>query len=271
MKTRILVAIIAVPLLFAVLFFLPSLYTAIFIALVSAIASFELIHMVNVEGRISIYLIAAVASAAIPIGVWLGVGDTVFRVALFLLIALIFFRAIQCYKTDHKMTLSQVGVIILGGAVIPYFLSNIISLRLFENGRLYVLLPFMTAFISDGGAYFAGVFLGKHKLATAVSPKKTVEGSIGGLVASVAALVIYGLILTSTGIPTNLFIMALYGLIGSVISQLGDLSFSLIKREYGIKDFGKLLPGHGGVLDRFDSVIFAAPAIYLLMMVLVAF
>ncbi len=136
-----------------------------------------------------------------------------------------------------------------------------------ENWRFYIIFPFVAAFLSDIFALFAGMAFGKHKLAPRLSPKKTVEGAIGGLLGASVGMVIYGLLAKPLfGIAgVSLPLMALCGAVGSVISQLGDLSFSCIKREFGIKDYGSILPGHGGILDRFDSVIFCAPLMEVLL------
>jgi phosphatidate cytidylyltransferase len=122
------------------------------------------------------------------------------------------------------------------------------------------------SFGSDTLALFAGMLFGKHKLAPLVSPKKTVEGGLGGLLGGVLGMLVVKWIaepLTAAAFSYGFCVLT--GLVGSVISQIGDLSFSVIKREFGIKDYGKLLPGHGGVLDRFDSVTFAAPFLWLLL------
>ena len=140
------------------------------------------------------------------------------------------------------------------------------------DGRYLVLLPFIVAFISDGGAYFAGVLWGRHKVTPHVSPNKSLEGYIGGFIAAILGMVIYGIILKyAAGFEINILWLIIYGIVGSLVTQLGDLSFSLVKREYKIKDYGNLLPGHGGMLDRFDSMIFAAPVIYVLVEFLPAF
>ena len=123
----------------------------------------------------------------------------------------------------------------------------------------------MAAFCSDTMALFAGMAFGRHKLAPLVSPKKTVEGSLGGIVGGMVGMVLFRIIFfLCTEVQLNIAWCVLLGLVGAVMGQLGDLVFSVVKREHGIKDYGRLLPGHGGVLDRFDSVIFAAPVLWLI-------
>ena len=135
-----------------------------------------------------------------------------------------------------------------------------------------VLLPVICAFLTDAGAYFAGVFLGKHRGITKVSPNKSLEGYIGGILSGGIFLLLYGIILQQfAGLTVSLPIMAVYGLIGSAVTEVGDLSFSLIKRQFSIKDYGNLLPGHGGMLDRFDSMTFAAPTLLILVSLIPAF
>ena len=133
-------------------------------------------------------------------------------------------------------------------------------------GQFFFLLVFVAAWITDTFAYFTGVFFGKHKLCPKISPKKTIEGSMGGVIFCVAAFIIYGMAvakLNPTLVP-NYAGIAVVGLCMSVLSQMGDLLASVIKRTYGIKDYGNLFPGHGGVLDRFDSVLILAPFLLLL-------
>ena len=127
--------------------------------------------------------------------------------------------------------------------------------------------------MTDGGAYFTGKLIGKHKPFPNISPSKTTEGCIGGIVIGTLSLIIYGIAIEhfSSIEDVNYLALVIYGIIGSIICVFGDLAFSLVKREFNIKDFGQLLPGHGGVLDRFDSMIFTAPAIYLLVLVIPLF
>ena len=116
---------------------------------------------------------------------------------------------------------------------------------------------YLVAFLTDTFAYFTGYLFGKHKLIPKVSPKKTVEGSIGGIIGSTVGCIIFGYLFN-----LDMTAMVIIGSIGSIVAQFGDLFASSIKRYVGIKDYGKLIPGHGGVLDRFDSVILVAPFVY---------
>ena len=121
--------------------------------------------------------------------------------------------------------------------------------------------------MSDTGAYFTGYFLGKHKLAPVISPKKTVEGLIGGVFGAIVGVVAYALAMKFyLGFAVNYYYIPVYGILGSFGAVLGDLCFSVIKRQTGIKDYGNLIPGHGGILDRFDSMVVVAPLVEVLML-----
>ena len=123
---------------------------------------------------------------------------------------------------------------------------------------------FIGAFATDTFAYFTGVFFGKYKLCPEISPKKTIEGSVGGTVGCIALLMTYGLLLEKTFmVDVSYTKLAVLGVIVSPVSQIGDLTASIIKRKFGIKDYGNLFPGHGGILDRLDSVIAVAPLVYI--------
>lgn len=156
-------------------------------------------------------------------------------------------------------------------AVYTYFLACLIPLK-FRMGAYGAFLPFLFAWITDTGAYFSGRFFGRHKLCPVLSPKKTVEGAVGGAVMCVICSAAYVLILDKCFgkmiFPSaNYIIMPVIGLFASVISQFGDLAASAVKREAGVKDYGTLLPGHGGIMDRFDSIILTAPFVYFVMSV----
>lgn len=155
-------------------------------------------------------------------------------------------------RKPEEAFLTAFGVLYIG-----YFSFHIILIDQTAYSTL-IWLVILTAFGTDIFAYFTGYFFGKHKLSPAISPKKTIEGAVGGVVGSVILSVAFILIIH----PDLLFHGIVMGILGSIISQFGDLTASIIKRNIGIKDYGDLIPGHGGVLDRFDSVLFTAPFIY---------
>ena len=126
------------------------------------------------------------------------------------------------------------------------------------------------AFLSDAGAYFVGLRFGKHKLAPVVSPNKTIEGALGGLAGAILGMLIYAVVLDFLpgGLHVNYALALLYGFLGAAVGIFGDLCFSVIKRQTGIKDYGNLIPGHGGVLDRFDSMVMVAPLMEVLLLLL---
>lgn len=148
----------------------------------------------------------------------------------------------------------------------PVLLSFIYLTRNLRFGIYVVWLIFISSWICDTCAYLVGVMLGKHKMAPKLSPKKSIEGGVGGIVGAAAVGALFGYYVQSYVLVGQqlVLVFAIIGALGAVISQTGDLAASAIKRNHEIKDYGKLIPGHGGVMDRFDSVIFAAPMIYFL-------
>lgn len=154
----------------------------------------------------------------------------------------------------ENISLLDISMTIVGILYIPFMLFHITYL----DKTKYIWLIFIIAFGTDTFAYLAGNLFGKHKLCPKVSPKKTVEGALGGVIGSSILVFTYAKILSLE--PMGKLIVL--SIVTSIISQLGDLTASKIKRSTGVKDFGKIMPGHGGVLDRFDSIIFVSPVIY---------
>ena len=264
MAKRILVAVIFVPILFVVMVFLPPVVWTVLVALIAAMAAYELLRATG-EGAVSLPMkvISIAAAALIPIGCWQGEGTVVIAVAAFAVLACSFWCAIRAYdENGGGIRLYHVLLTGFGGVLISAGLSSLVVLKCMENGKYLVLFAVLLTFITDGGAYFAGVFLGKHRGITKVSPNKSLEGYIGGLITGVVFAAVYGAVISAiTDEPVNYVVLLLCGLVGALFTELGDLSFSLIKRQYGVKDYGNLLPGHGGMLDRFDSMIFCGPVV----------
>lgn len=264
MKTRILVAVIGLPLLLAVLLLGPVWLLGIVVGAIAACSAWELVKCTEKGIKPRILCYTAVSAYVIPLFSAIFDPGRVCSLVLFLLFAVLFCELMLSFREEQPMKLETVAVALLAGGVMPMLLSSIVKLALLENGRAYVLLPFVAAFLSDSGAYFIGIFFGKHKLTPRLSPNKTIEGSAGGFVCAIAAMIVYGLILKAMDYEVNLAVMGVYGFLGSLACQLGDLSFSAVKRLCGVKDYGDLIPGHGGMLDRFDSMFWTAAMIQIL-------
>ncbi len=185
------------------------------------------------------------------------------------------YAAIALYMVTMVLLHSKVhSREVLASAGITLFISvcmlSLIMIRK-KVDQYIVILPFICAWLTDTGAYFTGTFLGKHKLVPTISPKKTVEGAIGGILLATlggAAFIIIMCMALAGGMPIVPVIIkfGIIGFLGSIISQVGDLIASCIKRDFNKKDYGSILPGHGGLLDRFDSVLFVTPFVYYAMM-----
>lgn len=263
MKTRVLVAVIAIPLLVVVIFFLPSLVLGCVVGACAALAAWEFLGAMSVNlMRMKIY--AAVFAFIIPVASVYSVENAITQAAFFLLLAICFGELTFSFMGEEPMPVDDAAMTLVGGGLFPYLLASIVRLGYFD-APVYILLVFIAAFSSDTASYFAGSLLGRHSLAPRVSPNKTIEGSIGGFAGSIGVMLIYGFILKSAGFTVNFPVIAIYGFLGSLIAQLGDLGFSAIKRIAGVKDYGTLLPGHGGMLDRLDSIILVAPLMEILM------
>ena len=280
MFKRVMVAVVGIPFLLLVLIWAPEWCTLVLLAGMCAIGAQELMHAAAGEKGKRLIPLTMLAAALVPVCVYLeqsisqakltALPVLPFTAALALVfVFLLFVYAILHYGKETAIPFAGLTAALFAGLVFPLMLSCLLRLRLWENGAAWVFVPLCISFGSDTFAFFAGMLCGKHKLAPLVSPKKTVEGGVGGLLGGVIGMTLYKLI-ASWALGTVVLSwghVLLWGLVGSVVSQIGDLSFSVIKREFGVKDYGKLLPGHGGILDRFDSVTFVAPFVWLAMMV----
>lgn len=182
-----------------------------------------------------------------------------------LMCLLICLMLIFCYEImsgKHDPIRGMVAV--FGLLYVPVILSSFQCFDMIPHGDHYIWMVFVIAFCSDTFAYFIGKFFGKRKPFPEISPNKTVAGCVGGIVFGIVGMICYGIFLQQyfgINLPWSVYIIS--GLIGSIAGQCGDLTASMIKRYTGIKDFGKILPGHGGILDRFDSILFVLPIVYI--------
>ena len=193
----------------------------------------------------------------------------IYSMSFLIIIALLLIILLAVYVlTFPKYNSEQITMVFFGFFYVVMPLMYIFLTRQMEGGAYTVWLIFIGSWGSDTMAYVVGRKLGKTKIAPKLSPKKSLEGLIGGIVGAALIGIIYAFIFKSKlneYFSNPILVFALTGAIGSVVSQIGDMAASAIKRNKGIKDYGTLIPGHGGILDRFDSVIFIAPIVYLLM------
>lgn len=259
MKVRLIVAAVGIPLLLLILLLLPTVVTSVVCGLVAALAAFELLKGTGLVKNIRLVIYTAVMAFMSVLWCHYGMESSAAVVTLFLFVGVLF---AELLISRGKLPVGQIALCAFGGIVLPLLLASLVRIHNLGYGRFYVLLPFVIAFTADAGAYFAGRFFGRHKLAPVISPNKTVEGAVGGIVGCVAGMLIYCVILDlGFNFSVNYIYAVSYGIVGALVAIFGDLSFSAIKRQTGIKDYGNLLPGHGGILDRFDSMLLVAPLV----------
>ncbi len=265
MKTRIISAVVAIIILAAVLY-LGSTAVGIAVFALAIVGVFEFYRALSKSGYKPVYAVGM--AACLPLlypalsanitditdNAGLLVGISAFILTVVLLCILIF--------SDGKYKVADISITFFGVFYVAFLLSFITLTRKLNNGYLYIWLIFIGALMTDTFAYFTGVAIGKTKILPKVSPKKTLEGSIGGVIGCIAAMLLFGYYFKAI-LGIELYHFALLGTICSVVSQLGDWAASAIKRQAGIKDYGKIMPGHGGVLDRVDSILFVAPVVYI--------
>ena len=258
------VALIAV--LVVVLLFLPAWCSAVLLSVMVALAADELMKATGLVDNV--HLLGGAVVTAINVVWWCFYG-MYYPWALAVLLVFVVMCFAQLLRSHGQLPFQQVAITTVAGILIPFLLSALVRIRIMENGVYWIAAPFVMAFLPDVGAYLVGCAFGKHKLCPVISPKKTVEGLFGGFLGGILGMIGYGLILQFFfGFTVNYVLVVIYGILGAGAATFGDLMFSVIKRQTGIKDYGKLLPGHGGILDRFDSVTIVAPLTELLLLIL---
>lgn len=261
MRTRIITAIVALCIFVPVCIFSDTLVLEFAMAVLNVVAVYELWHCIRGTeetpheiGSMALWIPHFLVAAG---GVFLprSCGEKAMTYLFLLASLLMLYTFAVVVFSRGKIQITDATVFLMMTLYVTMAFTGILSLRRSgESGAYLYLLPFIGAWVSDTFAYFTGRLLGKHKLIPEVSPKKTVEGAVGGIVFTAIAYAIYGGIIGTSG-GTTYIMLAVLGALISVVSQIGDLIASVVKRYYGIKDYGKLFPGHGGVMDRFDSVI----------------
>lgn len=276
---RIAVSVILIPLiLLLILKGEFSLFLAV--EFIIAVGMFEFYRMVESKG-IKIYRkMGIIAGLLIPMTYYIAQHSVYYRnekfsYMIFTIVVIIFITR-QVISGKISEALTSIAYTFFGVIYVSFLLSHIIFMKdihyttylapgeinsLF-NGRYWILTTFLMVWASDSAAYFVGMAIGKHKLAPKISPKKSIEGAVAGLIAPVGVMFLVRYVLFFQDSNISVFHIVIIGLICGIFGQIGDLGESLFKREFEIKDSGKILLGHGGILDRFDSMIFVLPLVY---------
>lgn len=269
MLKRVITGICIIAAVVPILIFSNTLVFPCAIALISLFSIYEMAHCMGMHKRVAMLAPLYIYALAFPFLQRVKIFDNDFYVAGIAMIAIIFYIAYLfawVIFSNGKVTYPEICTLALTSFYMLFSLNLIIYIRDY-NGYI-ALLILVGSWVTDTMAYFTGRFLGKHKLAPDISPKKTIEGSIGGTVCCIIAFVLFGVIVDAL-VPEsspNYIYLAISGLIIAVIAQAGDLIMSAIKRHYKIKDFGNILPGHGGMLDRVDSILSVTLGIEMLVM-----
>lgn len=225
---------------------------------ISLIGMMELYRTLKLEKSV-LAILGYLACVAYYLFVYYKLDNFVFLFIIFLLLTM--FAYVILFP---KYNIDQLAFVFMGLFYVAVMLSYIYNVRILNMGAYLVWLIFISAWGSDTCAYCVGSLIGKRKFLPKLSPKKTLEGAIGGVAGASLIGFLYALVFANqlTDISNPKLVFALICGCASVISQLGDLAASAIKRNFDIKDYGKLIPGHGGILDRFDSILFVAPVVY---------
>ena len=269
MKNRVLSGIVLVALMVAIVLFNESFPLAlnIVLALVSLLSITEIISAIGMTKKYFLAVPSVLFAAGLPL-----VDSQLWQEGLYFVYTSVLFASMILYHKET--TFREVSVIYSMTLLIPTALMTLLGLRELggAHGMFYVMMAVFSAWIADAGAFFAGSLFGKHKLCPEISPKKTIEGAAGGFVLNIAAMLVFGWLFSDIyyqgTVQVSYLTLLLMGVGCTVFSMLGDLSFSLIKRSCHIKDFGQVIPGHGGILDRFDSVIFTVPFVFFLVQII---
>ncbi len=264
MSIRIISAAVGIVIAVIVLFLHNTIVLPAVVAAIVSIMIFELFRAAKCE-NFYIPLSSAIIYGVFKIMSWGNFLEALmFPVGLLTIFAVFLTFILKHKEIRFEKTAFMLAVMIL----VPEAMLTTIKTEALDDihGIVFLILGLCGAWIADSGAYFAGTFLGKHKLCPEISPKKTVEGLIGGIVTTALVFVVFNVVyvnlISKETLNANYILLAVSGAVCALIGTLGDLSASMIKRQCGIKDYGNIMPGHGGMMDRFDSVLFVMPTFY---------
>lgn len=264
MKQRVISGAVLVVILAITLYF-GGIVTCGLMALVSLVGNMELLRVYGVNKKTP-GIVCYLATVLYYIAIYLDRMDIIVPMMVVYLLVMLAVYVLTFPTYSDK----QIMAAFMDFFYVSVMLSFVYLIRNMEHGLVFVLLIFVSSWINDTCAYFVGRALGKHKMAPVLSPKKSIEGLIGGIVGAGVFGAVFGILFDKYVDTMNYapLLFAVVGAVGALPAVIGDLAASAIKRNNDIKDYGKLIPGHGGILDRFDSIIFTAPIIYYLLVYL---
>jgi phosphatidate cytidylyltransferase len=259
-STRVLTSIVLVPVLFAVVWLMPSGYFAGLTIIAAAIGQYELYTMARARGITPLTILGLVLGACIVFNVYrpfyIYRGGPYFWITVCILVVIV---ARLFSRRPVEGALEDIAVTLFGIVYVALLFSFQVAIHAGPPGKQWLVFLFLVIWASDIGAYYVGTAFGKHRLYEKISPKKSIEGLLGGILASVLVAILCKLwLVPAAGWAEAALLGAFLALVGTV----GDLAESLIKRSAGVKDSGTIIPGHGGILDRMDSMLFAAPMLF---------
>lgn len=279
MKTRLISAAVGIVIalgVFALTILVEPNILCFAIIIVTMIAIYEALNVIGMIKRFAVSIPCFAYGAAIMLSFLIPDSETAHIVKLIATLLFSCALSLSVLSDFEKNNVQQVSVAVIMTIIIVFPLYYALQITLIDGGngnRLVGLAVFLfclfISWLTDSCAFFTGTLIGKHKLAPRVSPKKTIEGAVGGLFFgtvltwAVAYLCVNVFALVGDW-NVNIVNILIIGAICSVVSMIGDLSFSVVKRSYQVKDYGNIMPGHGGILDRFDSVIFVCPVVYMM-------
>lgn len=270
MKRRVLTGALIVAVALPIIIFSEYIVYPIALSLFCLAAIHELLKVIGVTNQYSICIPSYLIAFSMPFFAFFAYEEhrekyifilsaTVILFMLYLFVLMLFRKGFLPYKKVAEIYM------IVSYVVISFTALSL--LRYIEHGRFVFFLVFIAAWGCDTFAYLVGTLIGKHKLIPEISPKKTVEGAIGGIVATMLLFALYGFLVGrywGGGTQPRYFVLMAYGFVLAIVGQIGDLIASAIKREHGIKDYGNILPGHGGIMDRFDSILAVSTVLIML-------
>lgn len=257
MNKRYLGAAILSPLI--IVLFLGGIYLKVLVALLSLMGIYEFYNVSRKKGINPLSIVSYILTIVYYIMI---INNSFSFEKLFLMILFALFIMLCIPVISDKYNFIDVAVTLMGFLYVTMFFSFITLINDKPNGKYLIWIIFISAWLCDTSAYYVGKYFGKNKLCPRVSPKKTIEGSIGGLIGSTLFCGIYGLVVNSFGVQVPVYHFIFMGIVCGVFCQFGDLVASSIKRYVDVKDYSNLIPGHGGILDRFDSILFTSVIVY---------